>query len=157
MEHIRAIIGPEEQSGFTDSFIEDTLWDTYFDVESSVKYILGKLILDILWSEKLRAHYPASEVHEKRMAVKERKGERLDLHFLLNCYSLSYIFARCRYSYCIRLPFPLLSVPLVFSCREGRCHPLSLNICLAITRERRCISPRLTSPDPVPALQPPWW
>lgn len=59
------------------------------------------------------------------------------------------------YSYCTRpLYLCFLSAPFVFPCREGRCHPLSLKNCLATTRERRCISPRLTSPDPVPAQFP---
>ncbi|KAA1465998.1 hypothetical protein DENSPDRAFT_5738 [Dentipellis sp. KUC8613] len=59
LDHIRNIIGSEEDSGFTDSFIEDTLWDCYFDVEKSVEWLL--------------------EEQGRRRAAAERRAERARL------------------------------------------------------------------------------
>jgi hypothetical protein len=41
LENVRAIIGSEEQSGFTDSFIRESLWDCYFDVGNTVEWLTG--------------------------------------------------------------------------------------------------------------------
>ena len=41
LENVRAILGSEERSGFTDSFIRETLYDCYFDVEKSVEWLSG--------------------------------------------------------------------------------------------------------------------
>jgi len=41
LENIRAILGSEDQSGFTDSFIRETIWDCYFDVEQTVEWLSG--------------------------------------------------------------------------------------------------------------------
>ncbi|TFY80062.1 hypothetical protein EWM64_g3954 [Hericium alpestre] len=40
LDKIRRILGSEQQSGFTDSFIEETLYDCYFDVDQSVEWLL---------------------------------------------------------------------------------------------------------------------
>ena len=41
LETIRAFYGPEEQSGFTDSYIRESLWDCNFDVEETVECLNG--------------------------------------------------------------------------------------------------------------------
>lgn len=41
LEHIRAVLGSEAESGLSDSVIRETLWDSYFDVEKSVEWLLG--------------------------------------------------------------------------------------------------------------------
>ena len=41
LEHIRAVLGSEAESGLSDSLIKETLWDSYFDVEKSVEWLLG--------------------------------------------------------------------------------------------------------------------
>jgi hypothetical protein len=41
LESVRGMIGPEEQSGFTDSYIRDTLWDYNFDVEETLSLLAG--------------------------------------------------------------------------------------------------------------------
>ncbi|KAI9466681.1 hypothetical protein BJY52DRAFT_1110364 [Lactarius psammicola] len=53
LEGVRTVLGSEEQSGFTDSFIRETLWDCYFDVEKTVEWL--------------------SEVQEMKNAARERK------------------------------------------------------------------------------------
>jgi len=41
LENVRVILGSEEQSGFTDSFIRESLWDCYFDVDKTVEWLAG--------------------------------------------------------------------------------------------------------------------
>ncbi|ETW84469.1 hypothetical protein HETIRDRAFT_170967 [Heterobasidion irregulare TC 32-1] len=41
LEHIRAVLGSEAESGLSDSVIRETLWDSYFDVEKSVEWLMG--------------------------------------------------------------------------------------------------------------------
>ena len=41
LESIRAVFGPEEQSGFTDSYIRESLYDCNFDVEETVECLTG--------------------------------------------------------------------------------------------------------------------
>lgn len=41
LEAIRATIGPEEQSGFTDSYIRESLWDCNFDLEETMDVLAG--------------------------------------------------------------------------------------------------------------------
>ncbi|KAI0254206.1 hypothetical protein BJV78DRAFT_59867 [Lactifluus subvellereus] len=53
LDHVRATLGSEEQSGFTDSFIMETLWDCYFDVEKTIEWL--------------------NEVQEMKSAARERK------------------------------------------------------------------------------------
>jgi len=38
IESVRAAIGSEEQSGFTDSYVGDSLWDYNFDIEETIKF-----------------------------------------------------------------------------------------------------------------------
>lgn len=42
LERVRAIIGPQDESGLEDLVIKDALWNEYFDVERSVQWLLGK-------------------------------------------------------------------------------------------------------------------
>jgi len=41
LESVRAAIGSEEQSGFTDSYVGDSLWDYNFDIEETIKFLMG--------------------------------------------------------------------------------------------------------------------
>lgn len=41
LEQIRELIGDEAVSGLDDDFIKETLWDQYFNVESSLSYLYG--------------------------------------------------------------------------------------------------------------------
>jgi len=41
LEDIRAVFGPEEQSGFTDSYIRESLWDCDFDVDGTIESLTG--------------------------------------------------------------------------------------------------------------------
>lgn len=41
LEDIRARYGSEEQSGFTDSYIRESLWDCNFDVEETLECLNG--------------------------------------------------------------------------------------------------------------------
>lgn len=41
LENIRTVFGPEEQSGFTDSYIRDSLWDCNFDVDETIETLTG--------------------------------------------------------------------------------------------------------------------
>ncbi|KAI9512734.1 hypothetical protein F5148DRAFT_731926 [Russula earlei] len=40
LESIRAVLGSEEQSGFTDSYIGDSVWDFNFDIEETIKFLM---------------------------------------------------------------------------------------------------------------------
>jgi hypothetical protein len=67
------MIGPEEQSGFTDSYIRDSLWDNNFDVGETMVVLAGAS----------RSHLPSTspdpsfseEVQERKNAARERRGE----------------------------------------------------------------------------------
>ncbi|KAF8271708.1 hypothetical protein EI94DRAFT_1678947, partial [Lactarius quietus] len=39
LDNVRTVLGSEERSGFTDSFIRETLWDCYFDVDKTVEWL----------------------------------------------------------------------------------------------------------------------
>lgn len=41
LEHVRAVIGSEEDSGLADGVVRDALWDQYFDVENAIGWLLG--------------------------------------------------------------------------------------------------------------------
>jgi HBS1 N-terminus len=41
LEHVRATLGSEEQSGLTDSLIMETLWDCYCDVDKTIEWLIG--------------------------------------------------------------------------------------------------------------------
>ena len=41
LENIRAIFGTEEQSGFTDDYIRESLWDYNFDVNETMESLTG--------------------------------------------------------------------------------------------------------------------
>jgi len=41
LEDIHAVFGTEEQSGFTDSYIRESLWDCNFDVDEAVESLTG--------------------------------------------------------------------------------------------------------------------
>ncbi len=71
LENVRAILGPEEQSGFTDSFIRETLWDCYFDFEKTVEWLSGMSCTRPL-AERLTL---PEEEQERKNAARERKGE----------------------------------------------------------------------------------
>lgn len=55
LENIRAVFGTEEQSGFTDSYIRESLWDSNFDVDETIESL--------------------TEVQERMYAARERRGE----------------------------------------------------------------------------------
>ena len=40
LERVRAILGGEAQSGLSDGVIRDALWETYFDVEQAVDWLV---------------------------------------------------------------------------------------------------------------------
>ena len=40
LERVRAILGDETQSGLSDGVIRDALWETYFDVEQAVDWLV---------------------------------------------------------------------------------------------------------------------
>ncbi len=42
-ERVREVIGEELSSGIPDSFMNDVIWNNYFDVEQSIAYLLGEL------------------------------------------------------------------------------------------------------------------
>jgi hypothetical protein len=52
LEDVRAELGPEEQSGFTDSFIMETLWDCYGDVGQTIESLIGMSICSSSWQIK---------------------------------------------------------------------------------------------------------
>ncbi|KAH9045752.1 hypothetical protein EDB85DRAFT_56993 [Lactarius pseudohatsudake] len=54
LDNVRAVLGPEDQSGFTDSFIRETLWDCYFDIDKTLEWL--------------------SEEQERKNAARERKA-----------------------------------------------------------------------------------
>jgi HBS1 N-terminus len=74
LEHVRAELGPELQSGFTDSFIIETLWDWDCDVDLTIESLIGMSIRSFSWQKK-NLHTLPKEVHERRNAARERKGE----------------------------------------------------------------------------------
>ena len=41
LERVRAVVGPQEDSGLEDSMIKDALWNEYFNVEHAVQWLLG--------------------------------------------------------------------------------------------------------------------
>lgn len=41
LEQIRELIGDEAVSGLDDDYIKETLWDQYFNVESTLSYLYG--------------------------------------------------------------------------------------------------------------------
>lgn len=71
LENVRAILGSEERSGFTDSFIRETLYDCYFDVEKSVEWLSGMSCTRPL-GERLTL---PKEEQERKNAARERKGK----------------------------------------------------------------------------------
>jgi len=66
------MIGPEEQSGFTDSYIRDSLWDCDFDVEETMHVLAGMSHARLPPAPALTL---PEEVQERKIAVQERKGE----------------------------------------------------------------------------------
>jgi elongation factor 1 alpha-like protein len=38
----RSILGPEASSGISDGQIKDAAWESYFDVEKTVEWLLGE-------------------------------------------------------------------------------------------------------------------
>jgi hypothetical protein len=72
------MIGPEEQSGFTDSYIRDSLWDNNFDIEETMAMLAG------MSRSRLPSTSPdpasSEEVQERKNAARERRGE---LQFLV--------------------------------------------------------------------------
>ena len=41
LESIHAVFGTEEQSGFTDSYIRESLWDCNFDIDETIQSLTG--------------------------------------------------------------------------------------------------------------------
>jgi hypothetical protein len=41
LERVRAVLGPQEESGLEDSMIKDALWNEYFNVEHAIQWLLG--------------------------------------------------------------------------------------------------------------------
>lgn len=41
LEHIRGVLGSEEDSGLDNKTINDTLWEFFFDVEKSIGWLVG--------------------------------------------------------------------------------------------------------------------
>ncbi|KAH9963258.1 hypothetical protein BC827DRAFT_156110 [Russula dissimulans] len=59
LESVRTAIGSEEQSGFTDSYVGDSLWDCNFDIEETIKFL--------------------SEVQQRKIEARERKDAGIAL------------------------------------------------------------------------------
>jgi elongation factor 1 alpha-like protein len=53
VEHIREILGPESQNIIPNSMIEDALWEYYFDIQKSLDYLLGTLIIPLRWHSRV--------------------------------------------------------------------------------------------------------
>lgn len=66
------MIGPEEQSGFTDSYIRDSLWDCNFDIEETMEVLAGMSHTRLPLAPALTL---PEEVQERKNAARERKGE----------------------------------------------------------------------------------
>lgn len=43
LDQVRAILGDENSSGFSDKDIKDTLWHYFFDEEKTIQWALGEL------------------------------------------------------------------------------------------------------------------
>jgi hypothetical protein len=74
LESVRAVLGPQEESGLEDSVIKDALWNEYFDVEKAIQWLLGMSCFDMTRSLHLTS---SAEERERRQAAAERKGETL--------------------------------------------------------------------------------
>lgn len=48
LDHIRAILGPEEASEVSDRDIKDTLYHYYFNIEQSLNWLIGMLLYLLL-------------------------------------------------------------------------------------------------------------
>ncbi|KAH9007162.1 hypothetical protein EDB86DRAFT_2793748 [Lactarius hatsudake] len=70
LENVRAVFGSEDQSGFTDSFIRETLWDCYFDIDKTVEWLSGMSCTRPL-AERLTL---PEEEQERKNAARERKA-----------------------------------------------------------------------------------
>lgn len=41
LEAVHAVFGTQEQSGFTDSYIRESLWDCNFDIDEAIESLTG--------------------------------------------------------------------------------------------------------------------
>jgi hypothetical protein len=41
LDNVHAVFGTEEQSGFTDSYIRESLWDCNFDADETIELLTG--------------------------------------------------------------------------------------------------------------------
>jgi len=120
LENIKAVLGSEAQSGFSDSIIEDTLWDCYFDVDQSINWLLSACVGEIGYCSV----FDVVLVEQSRQnAAKERKGEP---SFTLAFHFLSWICLRTLAS--VYHPFTFILI----------CEP---SVCIRAVDERRCMSP----------------
>ncbi|KZT39632.1 hypothetical protein SISSUDRAFT_623650 [Sistotremastrum suecicum HHB10207 ss-3] len=60
---VRRLLGPEDTSGFSNDDIRAAVWDSYFDVEESVKWLLGTLV----HSESVEGNADHSKTNKQRL------------------------------------------------------------------------------------------
>jgi hypothetical protein len=90
LEQVRAILGPEDSSGFSDNFIKNALWDNWFDVERTVDYLLG-MSSSISSFVVLKS---VAEEHARQLLAEERRGELYSLlYFFLSSTLFNPLFA----------------------------------------------------------------
>lgn len=41
LAQVRSVLGDEDESGIDDKQIKDALWDSFFDVEGTIAWLLG--------------------------------------------------------------------------------------------------------------------
>lgn len=72
MEQVRNVIGEEEISGLSDRAIKDALWDSYYDVDKTVGWAMGKYEPTL---HRVPLLTLCSEEQERIALAKERKGK----------------------------------------------------------------------------------
>jgi hypothetical protein len=63
-EAVRGVVGPETVSGISDREIRDAVWEFYFDVQESVTFLLGGMLLHVNY------HRPCIYILSKMHKVK---------------------------------------------------------------------------------------
>lgn len=91
MAQVQEILGPEQQSGFTDRELKDALWDAYFDVEQAVGALMEEKNKREAREKKKagecfacrRAHGWGRGQGKEEGQLKLGKGERIGMEALL--------------------------------------------------------------------------
>ena len=68
----RSILGPE--SGISDEQIKDAAWDNFFDVETTVEWLLSEAFVQLIYAMLMMKSLPTEE-QIKRNVAKEKQGE----------------------------------------------------------------------------------